>query len=53
MTGRGVRSMDDQCDTWILDSQFVTNTWRKHKKLFPEWWIDAVVMNFPVRELKE
>jgi len=43
MTGRGVRSADDWCVTYILDSQFGTNVFKKRKRLFPSWWRDAVV----------
>lgn len=41
MTGRGMRSADDQCTTYILDEQFKSNLW-KSSDLFPDWWTDAV-----------
>jgi Rad3-related DNA helicase len=41
MTGRGVRSKDDWCVTYILDSQFMSNLW-KSSYLFPKWWREAV-----------
>ncbi len=45
MTGRAMRSREDHCDIYILDSQFLTNLWRKSKFLFPGWWREAVVMS--------
>src|SRR6266576_280519 len=39
--GRGMRAIDDQCDTWILDSSFdrvrMMNSYR-----FPEYFLDAL-----------
>jgi len=43
MTGRGVRSADDWCATYVLDSQFGMNVYKKRRRLFPEWWRDAVI----------
>lgn len=43
MTGRGMRSEDDQCDIYILDKQFVSNVWAKSRRLLPEWWREALV----------
>lgn len=37
MSMRGMRNADDQCDTWILDSQF-ENFYTKTNELFPDWW---------------
>lgn len=51
MTGRGVRSADDHAVSYILDRQFVTNTWSKNKSLFPGWWREALQMNSDVRWL--
>lgn len=45
MTGRAMRSKDDYCDIYILDTQFLTNLWKKSKFLFPGWWREAVVMS--------
>lgn len=45
MTGRGMRSIDDHCDSYILDEQFVSNIWRKNRSLLPNWWKEAVVTN--------
>jgi len=42
MTGRGVRNVDDYCDTYILDSQFTGNVLKKNRRLFPKWWLDAL-----------
>ena len=42
MTGRGMRSENDQCDSYILDASFMTSIWRKSRNLLPEWWRDAV-----------
>ena len=44
MTGRGMRSKGDYCETYILDQQFL-GLWREWKRLFPKWWRDAVVMD--------
>lgn len=43
MTGRGMRSADDFCESYILDSQFIEMVWRKNKHLLPSWWRDALV----------
>ena len=51
MTGRGVRSADDWCVSYILDRQFTHNTLRKHKFLLPAWWREALDTSFPVRQL--
>ncbi len=40
--GRGVRSERDWCDSYILDASF-ENLVRRNRKLFPEWFIEAVV----------
>lgn len=45
MTGRGMRSSDDYCESYILDSNFVSMILRKNKHLLPSWWKDALVMN--------
>jgi Rad3-related DNA helicase len=44
MCGRGMRSQDDWCDTYILDAQF-KKLWRDHKRLFPKWFREAVAMS--------
>lgn len=51
MSGRGVRHENDYAVTYILDQQFTKNLWSKNKRLFPEWWREAVDMSFPVRSL--
>jgi Rad3-related DNA helicase len=43
MTGRGMRSADDYCESYILDKAFVENIWRRHRNLIPKWWADALV----------
>lgn len=52
MTGRGVRSKDDWCKTYILDRQFMSNVWKRSRDLLPKWWRDAVNMEFDMRMLK-
>lgn len=44
MTGRGMRSTEDWCDGYILDSQF-KRLYRDNKHLFPKWWRDALVLS--------
>jgi len=41
MCGRGVRSAEDQCEIYILDTQF-ERLYRENKFLFPEWWRAAL-----------
>lgn len=43
MTGRGMRSVNDYCDIYILDKQFIQNIWAKSQTLLPKWWRDAIV----------
>lgn len=42
MTGRGVRSADDYCTTYIFDSLFLEKVWKNAKRLIPEWWREAM-----------
>lgn len=51
MTGRAVRSKDDWCVTYVLDQQMTSNILKKHRGLLPKWWTEALVMDFPIREL--
>jgi Rad3-related DNA helicase len=44
MCGRGMRSTDDWCDTYILDAQF-KKLWRDHGRLFPQWFREAVALS--------
>lgn len=44
MTGRGMRGRSDWCDTYILDQQF-NKLFREHKRLFPNWWKEALVIS--------
>ena len=41
MSGRGVRSDKDYCDTYILDKQFGRFVMRM-KDVLPAWWLNAV-----------
>lgn len=43
MTGRGMRSQNDSCESYILDAQFIELIWRKSKHLLPSWWKEALV----------
>ena len=43
MTGRGMRSQDDYCESYILDSMFTNNVWRNDRSLIPAWWAEALV----------
>ena len=47
MTGRGMRSAEDSCATYILDATFLTNIWRKSRRLLPRWWTSALVFSGP------
>lgn len=42
MTGRGMRSADDFCETYILDSNF-RRVYFQRQLFLPQWWKDAVV----------
>lgn len=50
MTGRGVRSAEDTCESFILDKDFL-KVWRQDRSLFPRWWQEAVNMRYDVRGL--
>lgn len=50
MTGRGMRSADDHCDSYILDKQFTSNIWKQNKNLLPKWWQEALVWAGPLKE---
>jgi Rad3-related DNA helicase len=50
MTGRAVRHEDDWAVTYIFDRSFGKNLWSKWKRLFPEWWREAVDTRSDVRE---
>lgn len=41
MTGRAVRGQRDWANTYILDANF-KRLYRTNRRLFPEWWRDAV-----------
>lgn len=40
-SGRGMRYEDDSCEIYILDKLF-DEVYKKHRKLFPKWWRDAL-----------
>lgn len=42
-TGRGMRSADDFCVSYILDSAF-GEFYRRNLAAFPRWWRDALIM---------
>lgn len=45
MTGRGMRSSDDYCESYILDKAFLDNVWHRNRNLIPKWWAEALVWN--------
>lgn len=45
MTGRGMRSKEDFCESYILDEQFMSSIWKKSRNLLPQWWTDALRMD--------
>lgn len=47
MTGRGMRSDDDYCETYLLDATFMTQVWKRHKNLLPSWWREALDFKRP------
>lgn len=52
MTGRGVRSEDDHAVTYVIDKQFAGNLFSgPGKRLFPQWWRDAIDRSFNARQL--
>lgn len=53
MTGRGMRHAQDWCVTYVLDSQFGGNVWRKSRLLFPAYWREAVQQRPPDWTRKE
>ena len=44
MTGRAMRSKDDSCEIYLLDGQFMSNIWRKSRRMLPKWWSEALNM---------
>lgn len=49
-TGRGVRSADDWCASYILDQQFI-DKFKKSRKLYPPWWVEALDWSFDKRSI--
>ncbi len=43
MSGRATRSAKDYSETFILDEQF-KKIYNEHRRLFPKWWAEALVM---------
>lgn len=41
-SGRAIRSINDHCDTYILDSQF-EKLYREYNHFFPRWYKEAIV----------
>ncbi len=52
MTGRGIRGVDDQATTYILDHTFTTNVWKRNRSLLPAWWCEALNMRYPTHRLR-
>ena len=48
-TGRGVRSAEDSCVTYVLDKQF-GKFYSRTQEMLPEWW-KVAVESHPAREL--
>lgn len=44
MTGRAMRSKDDSSEIYLLDGQFMSNVWRKSRRMLPGWWSEALNM---------
>jgi Rad3-related DNA helicase len=42
MFGRGMRAEDDWMQGYILDSNFVSNVWRRSRHLVPKWFRDRL-----------
>lgn len=42
MTGRAMRSKEDWCVSYLLDTQF-SRLYRENRSMFPDWWSDALV----------
>jgi Rad3-related DNA helicase len=53
MTGRGMRSEDDYCESWILDKQFTDNIYKKNRQLLPSWWREALVFGRSIDALED
>lgn len=43
MCGRAIRNKDDWAVTYILDEQFKSNLWARHRGLFPQWFVEGLV----------
>jgi len=52
MTGRGMRSADDHCTSYILDADFLEYQ-RRYHALLPRWWRACLNNRFKVRQLSD
>lgn len=53
MTGRGVRSEDDHCVTYVFDGNFMNSIWRKSRMMLPGWWVEALDFRTDARKFIE
>jgi len=44
MTGRAMRFEDDECEIYLLDTQFTEQIWKRYRHMLPGWWKAAVRM---------
>jgi Rad3-related DNA helicase len=49
-TGRGMRSPNDFCESYILDSNFEA-FYQKNRSMFPRWWREALILNANDKEV--
>jgi Rad3-related DNA helicase len=49
-TGRGMRSADDYCDTYVLDANFA-RFYAENKSMFPAYWKQAVILHSDIKEV--
>jgi Rad3-related DNA helicase len=47
MTGRGMRSENDYCESYILDASFINQIYKRHRQLLPQWWLEALDLRQP------
>lgn len=51
MCGRGVRSEDDYCITYIIDDNFGDWFYRRNRKLIPKWFRSALHINVTMSQI--
>ena len=51
MTGRGMRTPSDFCQTYILDECFSQLYGARYRKFFPSWWRESVVRRGGIQNL--